>query len=57
MTYWLNTSTSPTVLHKSTCAYVKDWAKRFSQNWKEYPSEKAARRSTPSQIHECRICF
>ena len=57
MTYWLNTSTSPTVLHKSTCAYVKDCAKRFPKNWKEYPSEKAARGSTPSQIHECQICF
>lgn len=55
--YWLNSSTSPTVLHKSTCAYVKDWAKRFSQNWKEYPNEKAARRSTSGRIHECRICF
>lgn len=55
--YWLNSSTSPTVLHKSTCAYVKDWAKRFPKNWKEYSSEMAARRLTSSQIHECRICF
>ena len=55
--YWLNSSTSPTVLHKSTCVHVKRWATAYPHNWKEYPSEKAARRSTSSQIHECRICF
>lgn len=55
--YWLNSSTSPTVIHKSTCVHVKRWATAYPHNWKDYPNEKAARRSTSSQIHECRICF
>ena len=57
MRYWLNTSTGPTVLHKSTCVYVRGWATEYSQNWKDYPNEMAARRSTSSRIHECQICF
>ena len=55
--FWLNVNAAGVKLHKGDCGYVKEWAPGHPNNWTEYPTEEAARRSTPRTIQECGICF
>ena len=57
MTYWLNTSNTPVLLHKGDCTHVEEYPTAYPKNWTEYPTEEAARRSTLRRIRECKDCF
>ena len=57
LSYWLNTSNTPVMLHKGDCIFVKEHPTAYPKNWTEYPTKEAARRAAPRRIKECELCF